>query len=503
MHLQENTNKTIAINSIILYTKMIITAVCGLLNTRFALQALGVVDYGLYAVLGGFISFIAIFNTIMLASSNRFISIAVGKGSVEEINKQFNVNLVIHISIALFALLVTYPLGEWYIPRFVNYDGPLQNAFVVFFVSIAGSIFSFVGVPYNGLLMAKEEFWVFSLIEVISSILRLLVAWALVYYFDNKLLIYSISIAIMTALPTVVYVVYCSIHYSQLVRLKIVKDKAMYKSIFSFSSWVAIGAVAQVGRDQGAGLVVNAFFNTIMNTALGVASTVNRYVVMFAGNVVQPMQPQITKSYAAGDIKRTDELLMMSTKYSFLLVLLIGSIFLIEPGYILGLWLGAVPPFATVFLVLLIIDRLVQSLNAGISNIIWASGNIKLYQIIVSTLNILSVVTGFFVLKKGAPAYFLIITYIIFSVIRFFAIQWALHRSINYDNNKLWRNSYIPSMLVTMLFLPVFLLPETINPLLRILITFFYLCLIEWRVGLSNNERERIVCFIQKKIRKR
>ena len=482
---------------------MIITAVCGLLNTRYALQALGVVDYGLYAVLGGVISFIAIFNTIMLASSNRFISIAVGKGDIEETNKQFNVNLIIHISIALFALLVTYPLGEWYIPRYVNYDGPLHNAFKVFFVSMAGSIFSFVGVPYNGLLMAKEEFWVFSLIEVISSMLRLLVAWLLVYHFENKLLIYTLSIAIMTALPTVVYVVYCSIRYSQFVRLRVVKDKALYKNIFSFSSWVALGAVAQVGRDQGAGLVVNAFFNTIMNTAMGVASTVNRYVVMFAGNVVQPMQPQITKSFATGDTKRTDELLKMSTKYSYLLVLLIGSIFLIEPNFILGLWLGNVPPFATVFLVLLIIDRLIQSLNAGISNIIWASGNIKLYQIIVSTLNILSVVAGYFVLKSGAQAYYLIVTYILFSVIRFFAIQWTLHHSIGYDNSKLWKNSYIPSLLVTLLFLPVFLLPETINTLFRIFITFSYLCLIEWHVGLSRIERERIVSFIKNKIERK
>ena len=77
--MQENTNKAIFLNSIILYAKLIITAIAGLLTTRFALQALGVDDFGLFSVVGGVISFIAIVNTIMISTSNRFIATAIGK----------------------------------------------------------------------------------------------------------------------------------------------------------------------------------------------------------------------------------------------------------------------------------------------------------------------------------------------------------------------------------------------------------------------------------------
>lgn len=172
----ENTNRAIAYNSVILYSRMIVNTICALLSTRFALHALGVVDYGLYAVLGGIISFIGIFNTIMLSTSNRFIAVAIGKGNINEVNKQFNVNFIIHVAIAVFALIVTIPIGEWYIPRYVNYDGPLYNAHVVYIVSVIGSIFSFIGVPYNGVLMAKEKFIVFSLVDVALHVLKLAVA---------------------------------------------------------------------------------------------------------------------------------------------------------------------------------------------------------------------------------------------------------------------------------------------------------------------------------------
>lgn len=500
--MKENTNRLIAYNSAILYAKTAINTVCALLSTRFALQALGVVDYGLYAVLGGIISFISIFNTIMLSSSNRFIAVALGRGDMVEVNKQFNVNLVIHVAIALLALLVAYPIGEWYIPRYVNYEGPLSNAMMVYLISISACIFSFVGVPYNGLLMAKEKFIVFSAMDVVSHIFKLAVAWLLLYHFSSKLLIYTIALAVMTALPTVVYYIYCNKHYRDIVKLYLVRDREMYKSVFSFSAWVSVGAVASIGKSQGAALIVNTFFNTVMNAAMSVASSINAYVGMFASNMVQPMMPQITKSYAAGNAKRTDELLCMSTKYAFLLTLLIGSIFLVAPEWLLSVWLGKVPPYASVFLVLFVVDHLVQSFNSGISNIIWASGKIALYQVLTSSLNIIAVMVGYFVLKGGAAAYYLIVIYICFSVVRFFAIQWSLHRTLHYQNHKLWIHSYLPSILVVLLFIPVFLAPDFIHPFIRLIASFIYLCVLEWFVGLNKRERKQLSTFIYEKLMK-
>lgn len=500
--MQENTNKAIAYNSIILYGKLVINTICALLTTRFALRSLGVVDFGLFSVLGGFISFIAVFNTIMLLTSNRFIAVAIGKGDIKEINEQFNVNFVIHVAIALFALILAYPIGDWYIPRFVNYDGPLSNAMMVYLISIAGSILSFVGVPYNGLLMAKERFIVFSLVDVICHILKLAIAWLLIYHFQYKLLFFTLAMAVLTAIPTIVYMVYCTRHYGDMVRLKLVRDKNKYKQVFKFSAWVSLGAVASVGRNQGAALVVNAFFNTVMNTALGVASSINSYVSLFAQNVKQPMAPQITKSYANGDKKRTDELLIMSTKYTFLLTLLVGSVFLVAPEWLLGLWLGEVPPFASVFLVLFIVDNLVQSMNSGVGVLILATGRIGLYQVLISLLNILSVVFGYIVLRQGEPAYVLLVVYIIVSIVTFFAIQFVLHSQLHYDNSLLWKRSYIPSIIVAVLFVPVFFLPDDILPIVKVLLSFTYLCALELFVGLTSRERTKLVNLCTKGLHK-
>lgn len=488
--MRENTNKAIFVNSVVLYVKMIITVISAVFTTRFALQALGVVDYGLYALLGGIISFIVIFNTIMIRSSQRFIAVAIGKGDIIDANLQFNVNLVIHILIAVVTFLIAYPVGRWYIHGFVNYDGDISNALMVFNISVTASVLTFVGVPYNALLLAKEKFVVFSGIDIISQLCKLLMAYLLTIYFEDKLFVYTCSLALLTLLPYVVFIIYCHRYYYEIVKWKLVRDIKRYKEVLSFSLWVSIGAIAMIGKNQGAALLVNMFFNTVMNTALGIANTIGAFINMFAQNVTQPMAPQITKSYAANNYERMDQLLLMSTKYAFLLMLLASSPFLIDPDWILQLWLGQVPPYASVFLTLMIVDCLVMSLNDGISNAIFASGKIKSYQIVTSLLNLLSICVGFVVLYLGCAAYYLLVVYILFTVVRVISVQIILHKVLNYDNRKIVYRSYIPSLTVVAFFVPIlFIKIENMHPVVRQVCYICYLMALIFLIGLNSGEK--------------
>lgn len=490
--MQENTNKAIAINSLIMYARMAINTILALVTTRFALQALGVNNYGLFSVCGSIISFIGVFNTIMLSTCNRFLAVAIGKGDENNINKVFNINLSIFIGCAFLMMVLTLPLGLWYVYTHLNYDGPIENAVMVFVLSVLGSIFSTLAIPYNGMLMAKERFFLFSFVDVFIHVIRFFVIFALVYYFSEKLLIYTLLQVFTVCLPAIVYYLYCHKIFPNIVQWKPVHDKNAYKEVFAFSGWVAYGAFASVARQQAAAILVNLFFNTVMNTALGIANTMNMYVSMFANNLTQPMQPQITKSYAAGNTKRTDELLVMSTKYSFLMMLLLGSAFFVGTDWIVDLWLGQVPPYVSSFVILLIIDNLVLSFNSGLSLVLFASGKIALYQIVINTLRLITILFAYIILKSGSEPQALFYSYIIFSILIVFATQWCLRKTLHYDISSLVRKSYIPSLLTLLSFLPILFLQINVHPLTRILLTMLYLLIIEFFVGLSKHEREGI-----------
>ena len=497
--MQENTNRIIAYNSVILYVRMVLTALCGLFITRIALKALGVIDFGLFSVLGSIITFVSIFNTIMLSTSNRFIAVSIGKGDLNETNEQFNINLIIHIGIAIITLLLAFPIGDWYIHRFVNFDGDLELAVKVFNYSVIGSVISFVGVPYNGLLMAKEKFIVFCSTDVIAHVLKLVGTYSLLFFFSNKLIVFALLQAFCTGIPTLVYWLYCDKHYKEIVRFMLVKNKNKYQEVLSFSGWIAYGAVATVGKNQGAALVINAFFNTVLNTALGIANSVYALITMFAENVTKPIAPQITKSYASGDLDRSIKLLVSSTKYSFLIMFLVSSPLLIDCNWVLHLWLGEVPEYAEQFTKLMIIDALVLSLCSGVSNFIFASGKIWLYQVVINSLRLLSVVVAFFVLKSGFDAEYLLYTYIVFSFIVFFATMWVLKKTLSFNNSILFRGSYLPSLLVVSLFCPVLFFDLPLGGLLKIILALLYLIALIWFVALDKNEKKSLASFVLKR----
>jgi O-antigen/teichoic acid export membrane protein len=487
--MQENTNKSIAINSIIMYVKMGISTICSLLTTRFALLALGISDFGLFSVLGGIISLINIFNTIMLSTSNRFLSVAVGKGNSSEINKIFNVNLSIFLLIALIVLLFAFPIGHWYIHNYLSYAGDINNAKMVFDISIIGSVISSVGIPYNGLLIAKEKFIVFSSVDILTHIVKLAVAYLLIYFFDSKLLIYTITLALMTALPTFVNAFYCKSRYPEYVSFRIIKDKKEYYQVLNFSGWVAYGAIATVGKQQGAALLVNVFFSTVMNAALGIATSINAYILLFTYGITQPIAPQITKSYAIGNSERTNDLLVMSSKAAFLITLLVSLPFLVSCNWILSIWLREVPAYAVSFTLLLIIDSIINSFNQGISNLLFASGKIKLYQLLINTLRIFAIIVAYYVLKAGHEPYFLFVTYIFFSLLIVVCTQWVLHHTLHYDNMILIRRSYIPSFTILFLLMPLVLLRYLDSPFINIVVAETYAILIVFNVALSKTEK--------------
>lgn len=500
--MKENTNKAIAINSVILYAKLFVMTICGLLTTRFALQALGVDDFGLFSVLGSIISFIAIFNTVMISTSNRFISVAIGKGDIIYINEQFNICIVIHITLALLTILVAIPLGDLYIYKYLKYSGDIGTAVHVFHFTVIGSIISFIGVPYNGLLIAKEKFLVFSITEVLTHIFKLGVTFSLLYCFNEKLLIFAFTQGFITAVPTLIYHVYCKRQYPEIVKFTIPRNTQKYMEIFSFSGWVAYGAFATIGKSQGAQILVNSFFNTVMNTALGLANTVNGLLGTFSNSIAQPIMPQITKNYASGNYSRCDDLLVMSTKYTFLVTLFISIPFLTGAEWIFSLWLGNVPPYVLDFTKLVIVDTLITSLNSGISNIIFASGKIKLYQVSINTLRLLSIVAAYMVLKLGGPAHSLLWAYILFSIIIFFVGQWVLYHTLNYDNRILWKRSYIPSFVIFVLAVPLLNFQLCTIPFVNIVFVESYLFILIICFGLSKSEKRKLSEIFIKYIKK-
>lgn len=499
--MKEGTNKAIIVNSIYLYIRLILTAVISLITTRFALQALGVENFGLFSVIGGVVSFVVVINTIMLSTSNRFIAIAIGKNDEEEINATFNINLSIHLLIAILTLIFAFPLGDWYINKYINYSGSLDTVVNIYNIAILGTIVSFIGIPYNGLLMAKERFSVFCITDIAVHFVKLIICYLMLYFFEDKLMVYTLANVVVVAAPVFVYVWYCYKNFPLYVSLRRIRNIEKYKKVLNFSVWVGYGAIASVGKSQGAALIINKFFSTALNASLGLTNSVNALLINFANNVSKSITPQIVKNYSSGNLSRSQSLVCLSSKMSFLLTILISSPFFLCPNYVFVLWLGQVPEKVVLFTQLMVIDNLVRSLNSGIPDLVFATGKIKVYQLIENSLLMLSVFCAYIVLRLGMSAEFLFVTYILFSIIVLIVRQVLLNRLIKFDNKRLLVVAYLPALIISVLFSLVLFIPLTLHPLVRFFIGFVYLIFLIIILGLNKAERQSIILKLSNKFK--
>lgn len=487
-----NDNKLIVSNSLILFFRLFTISLLGLISTRLLLKNLGLSDFGVFNVVGGLVVLISIVNSIMLTTTNRFIAYEIGNGSISRINKVFNITLTIQIVSGIFILIIGIPLGEWYIKNHLNISlNEISNVLWVFRATIISSLFTYIGIPFSGLILAKENFIVLSTVEILVSICKLIAAFVISYFSGYRLIIYAVIISFFTIFPTIFFALYCKKKYYNLVKIQFNKNIFEYKEIYNFSIWVGYGALASISKIQGASIIINYFFGPILNAATGIANSVNGILVSFSGNIGKSISPQITKSYASNNLGRTEMLVILSSKFTFFFLLLSSFPVLLETDYILNIWLDEVPQYTAIFIKLMIIDALIGSLNSGVPDAVFASGKIKWYQIIINTLFLFSIPISFYLLKYNANPLIIFNVFIFISIVAVFIRQFLLHYIVHFNIKTLILHSYIPCISVTLLLIPSFFLKYLIsNPLSNIIFSFLYLILCIYFVGMNKNEKK-------------
>lgn len=495
-----NDNEVIFKNSVILYLRLIIGSAIGLFTSRFVIRSLGASDFGLYSVVGGVVVLMAYLNTIMITATYRFIAFELGKGDSEGVKRVFNISLVIHLCVAVLVLVLGEIVGVFYIKNYLNVPvEKVADALFVFRFSMIALLFSIISIPYQGLITAQENFLARAIIEIARSILGFSVAVVIVYYMGNKLRMYAVLTALANAVPPIFFLLYCNTKYKEIVRWSFQLKWAKYKEMLGFSGWTMIGAAASIGKINGADLIINAFFGTVLNAAFGIAKQINSIVLSFSRNLGQAAIPQITKSFSSGNKERTITLVAYISKYTFFLMLLPSLPILLETDYLLTLWLGdVVPEYTIVFTQLMIFNALVESLGEGISSAINATGKIKYFQIILSTTSLISLPIAYFLFILNYPPFTILVVFASTALLNVIIRQMLLKRLINFNVKYFLKTSYLKILYVSLLVMPLFIVKNFFqNGFTRFLIlscfSILWFFVAVYLVGVEKKEKVLLV----------
>lgn len=405
----------VILNTLILYGKMGIAIIVGLLSTRLVLQGLGVEDYGIYNLIAGMIAMLAFLNSAMAASTQRFLSFSMGLNDWEQVHRVFYYSILLHIVIGIIIIAIIEIAGQYLINHVLSIPhNKLSLASIVLHYLSISTFFSVIAVPYIAILISHENMLLLSIIDIIEALFKLLIAFIILTADNNRLITYAALMAIVMCISLIIKIICCYKKYDE-TRLKLgfIKDKQLMKDISTFAGWNLIGATCGLARGQGIAMLLNIFFGVVVNAAYGIANQVNGLLSFFSVAIMQSIRPQIVKSEGSGDHTRMLRLSLIACKYMFYLCAIFSIPLIINMPYILSLWLKDVPEYTVIFCQLILLFTLTVMLSQGVMISIEAVGSIKWLQIIVGSLHIIIFPIGYLLLKFNFPAYSILICMII------------------------------------------------------------------------------------------
>lgn len=399
-------NKRLAKNTIILYIRTIFVLIISLYTSRVVLDVLGIDDYGIYNLIGGFVSMFAIVSQTMVASSQRFLTFELGKISNNHSREVFSTSLIVHIGLSIVVMLLFESIGLWFLNNKLNID-PSRNfaANYIYQFSVITFILQLIRAPYEATVIAHERMSMFAYLNISEAILKLLILYLISLCTLDSLIQYGFYLMSISIISFSVYYIYCKRNFSE-VSFKIVLEKAYYTSIFKFAGYNFLGSISSILSNQGLSILLNIYFGVAVNAAKGIANQVHAAISKFVSDFTVALNPQITKAYALGDIDYTMSLVYKGARYSFYLFLILGLPICIETPYILTLWLKQVPEYTVVFIRWTLATSIINTFANSVSTCAMATGDIKKLSIWLGSVRLLVLPIAYVCFECNLPAYF-------------------------------------------------------------------------------------------------
>lgn len=396
---EQSDNKRIAKNTLLLYLRMLVSLVVSLYTSRVVLNTLGVTDYGINNVVAGVIALLGFITGSLGGATSRFLTFDLGRDDQEQLKKTFGSIMAIYMLLAGFIVLFGETVGLWLVlNKLVIPHDRMFAALWIYQLSIASSVIGVISAPYNSVIIAHEKMGAFAYMSIFDVVMKLLIVYLLVIAPFDKLIFYNVLYFIVGIIDRVIYGVYCSRRFPE-VHAKIKLNWKEAKPIFTFAAWVMNGNLAVIGYTQGLNILLNLFFGPAVNAARGIAVQVQSVLSGFTANFQTAVNPQLTKSYAKGDLQRMHELIILSSKFSFFLLFFLSLPVVFEANLVLKWWLGQVPDHSVNFFRLIVCTSLLYTLSNPITTSVNATGILKKFQLIEGSMLLMIVPIAYICLK--------------------------------------------------------------------------------------------------------
>lgn len=489
-------NKRIAKNTLLLYIRTLFVMLVSLYMSRVILEVLGVEDYGIYQVVGGLVSMFSVISGTLSSAISRFITFEIGSGNQERLKRIFSTSVIIQIILAVSLFVIAEGIAMWFIRTHMQIPpGRAYAAEWVLHCSLVTFCINLISIPYNACIIAHEHMKAFAYVSILEVLLRLAVCFLIYVSPIDKLIFYAILLTIVAVIVRFVYSIYCHRHFVES-RGKLSFDKPVFREMLGFSGWSFFTNTNSILNNQGVNMLMNVHFGVAVNAARGIATQMENAVLQFVNNFTTAINPQITKSYAAGDKERMFSLVCRGAKFSYFAMLLMALPIICEADTILRIWLVQVPEYTVIFVQLSLVLGMCDCVGASGYTACIATGKMRRYALILTPIAFLEFPLTWIFFVCGAPVvstyYLYILVKVTVVITRLFVMKDLLgfspalfFKTVFHPIVMTTALAILPSLLILMCMSSSFLRlgVSVVAGMLSVILSSFY-------VGMTFNERK-------------
>jgi O-antigen/teichoic acid export membrane protein len=497
-------NIKVAKNTILLYLRTVITVFISLFTSRIILQSLGVDSFGVYVVVNSIVGFSSFFSATLQSTSNRFIAFRIGEGNKQKLKNTFGSLLSLHLIFSIILVLLIEFVGIWFLNNYIVIpEGKLNDAHIIFQFSIIIFFISLNSSPFLSSLISYERFKVYAYLTIISITIKLVLVYFLLNIDYNKLIIFSIFMLIQQIITNLLYVL-ISIYTIDDITYTFKWDKIILLKIINYSSWTFYSLFIMIFTHHSMVFVINYFFGPVINGSLGIARQLTDLINNLRANFTLAITPSITKSYANNEISQYKGLVFKGSKFGFFIMLFILLPLIFEIKFVLKFWLDNPPIYCAHFVVLILIDQLIDSLVSPLEEYVNSQGNIKRFKLIVYTYIAMILPISVYLIYLGFPPYYIFFVNIFFTTTSILLRLYLTSRFYDFDKKNYYGLVLLPIIKITLISLAVpisiyIIFDQSVYRfLITVLLTSISTFCVIYKIGLTLNEKQILIKLFNK-----
>lgn len=505
-----NNNKVIAKNTMFLYVRMFVIMLIKLYTTRVLLEVLGTDDFGIWNVVYGAVIAFSFVNAPIITATQRFLNYDEGKEGINQ-SKIFSTSLILTSSAALLLIIFLESIGLDFIKD--KLEIPIEaklSTQIVYHCCVGILVINFIRVPFESIIISHEKFSFYALISLIETGLLLAIIILLKFWdTQNSLQLYGIFSFTLSILLFLIYVLFCRFKFKN-VKFTTKLDINLFKEIGKFSGWNLFGAISSMLATQGINVLFNLFYGVAVNAAYGISMQITGAFILMTSNLIKAANPRIVKNYALGNIDEMMNITINVSKYAFLLIFSISYILMNFINLVLTIWLGSnIPTYTNIFCIFSIIYILIVCLSSPSETVVFAIGDIKKYQIIISCVIMLNFVFAYVSLKLGMSPVVVLIIKSCVEILVLLVRMIFIKNKIKFSMSKYFTKIILPSLLliviscISMEFIKkLFSIKENIHDMILFSALYVPVAMLTcWYLYLSRNSRKVIIHKIHSNLR--